>query len=181
MRKINSVISVIILVLFFIHSVMGGFQLIGIISGGNAFMQLAAYVMAVLIFVHLVIGIKLTADTLKSEKKSGVSYSKANKLFWIRRISGFLIMLFVLFHMMIFVNISDGAYRLKLFDFWGLFTQICLVLSVAVHIISNIKPLEIAFGIRTGRSVAGDIIFVITVLLLFSAAGFVIYFLRWLA
>jgi succinate dehydrogenase hydrophobic anchor subunit len=180
MRKINSVISVIILILFFIHSVMGGFRLIGIISGGNAFMQPAAYVMAVLISVHLVIGIKLTADTLKAEKKSGVSYSKANKLFWIRRISGFLIMLFALFHIMIFVNIGDGAYRLKLFAFPELFTQICLVLSAAVHVISNIKPLEIAVGIRTGRSAAADIFFVITVLLLFSAAGFAVYFLRWL-
>jgi succinate dehydrogenase hydrophobic anchor subunit len=181
MRKINSVISAIILILFLVHSVMGGFQLMGIISGGNAFMQFAAYVMAVLIFVHLVIGIKLTADTLKAEKKSGVSYSKANKFFWIRRISGFLIMLFVLFHVMIFVNIGDGAYRLKLFAFPELFTQICLVLSVAVHVISNVKPLEIAIGIRAGKSAAGDIIFVITALLLFSAAGFVIYFLRWLA
>ncbi len=179
MRKVNSVISGIILVLFLIHGVMGGFQLMGVISGGNSFMKCAAYIMAALVTVHLVIGIKLTADTLRAEKKSGASYAKENKLFWIRRISGFMIMLFVLFHIAIFVSFDDGVYRLKLFAFPQLFSQLCLALSVGIHVISNVKPLQTALGIKTGRSAAADILFVLTVLLVFSAAGFIVYFFRW--
>lgn len=37
----------------------------------------------------------------------------------------------------------------------------------------------IALGIKTLRQWTGDILFVISVLLLFAAAGFIVYYLRW--
>ena len=179
MRKWNAVLSMGILALFLIHAIAGAFQLFGFIPGGSALMQALAYAMVCLIFIHFVIGIKLTADTFKALKKSGASYFKENKLFWIRRISGFAVMIFVLFHIMIFIGRNDGAYRLNLFEGIQLASQLLLVLSVAVHVITNIKPLMLSIGAKSYRAFLTDVILVLSVLLLFMGVAFVIYYLRW--
>ena len=79
MRKFNAVLSMGILVLFLIHAIAGGFQLAGILSGGSAVMQILAWVMLGMILIHVIIGCKLTVDTLKACKQSGTSYYKENK------------------------------------------------------------------------------------------------------
>ena len=179
MRKCNAVLSIGILALFLIHAVAGAFQLFGFISGGSAVMEKIAFAMVCLIFIHFVIGIKLTFDTVTAIKKSGASYFKENKLFWIRRISGFAVMLFVIFHIMIFLGTNNGAYRLNLFEGIQLASQLLLVLSAAVHVITNIKPLMIAVGAKSYRVFLTDIILVLSILLVLTGIAFVIYYLRW--
>ena len=179
MRKCNAVLSMGILALFLIHAIAGAFQLSGFIPGGSAIMQKIAYVMVCLIFIHFIIGVKLTADTLKAIKKSGTSYFKENKLFWVRRISGFAVMLFVICHIIIFLGRNDGAYRLNLFKGVQLTSQLLLVLSIAVHVITNIKPLMIAIGAKSYKVFLTDVILVLSVLLVFMGIAFVIYYLRW--
>ena len=116
MRKWNAVLSMGILVLFLIHAIAGGFQLAGVFSGGSMLMQWLAWLMLILIFIHTLIGCKLTADTCKAGKEAGISYFKENKLFWVRRISGFAVMLFILCHVLIFIGKNqDGIYRLNQF------------------------------------------------------------------
>ncbi len=179
MRKLNAVLSMGILALFIVHAIAGAFQLSGIIPGGSVIMEKIAQVMVCLIFIHFIIGIKLTADTFTAIKKSGTSYFKENKLFWIRRISGLAVMLFVIFHIMIFLGTNNGAYRLNLFEGIQLASQLLLVLSVAVHVITNIKPLMISFGAKSYKVFLTDIILILSVLLVFMGIAFVIYYLRW--
>ena len=179
MRKWNAILSMGILALFLIHAIAGSFQLSGFIHGGSAIMEKIARAMVCLIFIHFVIGIKLTADTVKAVKKSGTSYFKENKLFWIRRISGFAVMLFVIFHIMIFLGTNNGAYRLNLFEGIQLSSQLLLVLSVAVHVVTNIKPLMISIGAKSYKMFLTDIILVLSVLLVFMGAAFIVYYLRW--
>ena len=139
MRKWNALLSMGILVLFLIHAIAGGFQLAGIFSGGSVLMQGMAWLMLILIVLHMMIGFKLTADTCKTCKESGISYFKENKLFWIRRISGFAVMLFILCHVFIFVGRNqNGIYRLNQFGTIQLISQILLVISIAVHVLTNI-------------------------------------------
>ena len=68
MRKCNAILSMGIVVLFLIHAIAGGFQLAGVFSGGSQVLKVLAWVMAILILIHTVIGCKLTADTLKACK-----------------------------------------------------------------------------------------------------------------
>ena len=105
MRKLNAVLSMLILVLFILHAVFGSFQILGI---GNTALKLLAWVSVCLIIVHTVIGIKLTWDTLRIQKKNGVSYFRENKLFWVRRISGFAVMLFIAAHIFVFMGNALG-------------------------------------------------------------------------
>ena len=176
MRRFNAILTALILALFLIHAVLGGFQLLGV---GNTAAKATAWVAVALIAVHTAIGVKYTADTLRVWKKTGVSYFKENQLFWARRISGFAIMVLLFFHLTAFGDSGSGAYRLKWFDTAKLTTQLLLVAAIALHVITNVKPLLISFGIRSLKPRAGDILFVLSVLMLFFAAAFIVYYLRW--
>ena len=73
MRKLNAILSAAILVLFVAHGVTGGFQLAGILPGGARILKVMARALVTLIIVHGAIGIKFTLDTLRAQKKAGVS------------------------------------------------------------------------------------------------------------
>ena len=132
-----------------------------------------------LIAVHTVIGIRLTADTLRVRKKTGVGYFRENTLFWARRVSGFAVMVLLVFHITAFGDRSGALYRLQWFDTAKLVTQLLLTGTLALHILSNVKPVLISFGVRSLKERAGDILFILSVLLLFMAAAFIVYYIRW--
>jgi len=179
MRRINSVLVIGIIALFAVHLIAGGFQLIGVFGGGNSFMKVISWVMLSLIGCHILISIKLTADTFLAQRRAGAAYFKENKLFWLRRISGLAVMLFIVSHLMIFNTSDSGKVRLSLFEGAQLASQILLVISLALHIITNIRPLMIALGIKSGRELAVDILIVTAVLLVFAGAAFAVYYIRW--
>jgi succinate dehydrogenase/fumarate reductase cytochrome b subunit len=169
------------LALFLLHIIVGSLQLFGLMPGGNAVMQALAWVLVSTVCVHIVIGIKLTIDTLSAMKRSGAGYFKENKLFWARRISGFAVMLFMVSHIFVFMGSSSGgAFRLNLFDVPQLVCSVLFVLSLLLHIITNIRPLMTALGAGKARHFIEDSVFVISVLLLASGAAFAVYFVRWL-
>ena len=176
MRKINAVITPVILILFILHGVSGVFNLTGF---GNSLTRIIAWPMAGLIGVHMVFGIILTAQTLSAQKKAGVSYPKENRLFWARRISGFLIMILIGFHVYAFTGVSADHFRLTEFTPVLLGCQILLVITIAVHVISNVKPMLISLGVPKLKPRAGDIIFWVTILLCAMAAAFIFYYFRW--
>jgi hypothetical protein len=181
MRKINAILSMAIMALFLVHMVAGILELSGLMAGGSAVLSVVAWVMAALIAVHAIIGIKLSADSIIACKKAGVSYFRENKLFWARRISGFAVMVFLIVHILIFRGSTQGGfYRLNLFAGAQLVSQILMVLSIAVHVITNVKPSLISLGIRSLREYAVDILLVLSLLLLIAGAAFVVYYLRWM-
>lgn len=176
MRKFNAVLTAVIMVFFLVHMILGSFQMMGI---GGTVASAISWISAGLVGVHMIIGVKLTVDTLRAQKQAGASYFKENKLFWARRISGFAVMVLLFFHFTAFGKYVEGNYRLEFFNTGRLVTQILLVITLAVHIISNVRPMMISFGIRSLKEWIGDILFVLSVLLLFAAAAFVVYYLRW--
>lgn len=179
MRKLNAIISMTVLALLLLHAVAGGFQLMGIIPGGSSLLSVMAWIMTGLIVLHIVIGVRLTIDTLIATRRSGVSYPGENRIFWARRISGFAVMLFVVCHIFTFLQPGGDVYRLAVFDGIRLAVQILMVLSVAVHVLTNIKPLLISFGIKGFRIYVKDILFILAIVMLFAGIAMVVYYLRW--
>ena len=180
-RKINAILGTAMIVLFLAHMIMGGLQLAGIMPGGNSLMKIGAVLLFVLTMVHTVIGVILTAATLKARKKSGAGYFRENRLFWVRRISGFALMLFLVSHIMIFSGRTNGeVFRLNLFDIPQLISSLLFVASLLVHIVTNIRPLMLALGAGRAKDFLADCAFVLSVLLLAAGAAFVIYYFRWI-
>ena len=176
MRKWNAVLTAVILVLFLIHAILGSFQLLG--TGSTAGKSIARAA-EVLIWIHVLIGVKLTVDTLRIQHKTGARYFRENALFWARRISGFAVMVLLVFHFGAFGDNSGPLYRLRVFDSAKLVAQLLLVLAIAVHVITNVKPALISFGIKSWKARTGEILAIISVLLLVMAAAFIVYYLRW--
>lgn len=180
MRKLNVLLTIAILALLAAHGICGGFQAMGVLPGGNDLLTVLAWIMIVLICLHMVVSLIYTAQTLQALKKSEKSYFRANTLFWARRISGFAVVLFVFFHVLIFMGGGSGTrYRLNFFGDAQLVSQILLIVTIAVHVLCNMKPLFISCGARRFREYLKDILLIIGVLLLFAGAAMVIYYLRW--
>ena len=176
MRKLNAILTAAILVLFILHGVLGAFQMLGL---GTVTMRTLAWTLLGLIGIHTIIGLKLTWDSLRVWKKTGAPYFRENLLFWARRIAGLAVMVLLAFHVTAFGYTTEGVFRLKWFDGFKLAAQLLLVIALAVHVITNVRPMLISFGIKRLKPRAQDILFVLSALLLLMAAAFVVYYIRW--
>ncbi|SDB08883.1 hypothetical protein SAMN02910317_00457 [Ruminococcaceae bacterium FB2012] len=178
MRRLNSAVTVLIAALFAVHAALGGFQLMGVL-GSSPVRKALAWIMLGLVGVHMLISIKLTADTFIALRRSGACYFRENKLFWIRRISGIALMFFILSHLLIFFRNGEPV-RLGFFGTAQLITQILLGATLALHILTDLRPLMISLGLKSCKELMLDGLFITSVILLFSGAGFAVYFIRWL-
>ena len=179
MRRWNAVISGLILILFLVHAIAGGYQLLGIIPGGQTTLEYLAWAMAALIAVHLVLGCILTAQTLRSCKKAGVSYFRENQLFWIRRISGFVILLLIAYHIAVFWATGTSPFRLHDFGGVELAGSLLLIAALVLHVLCNIRPLVIALGAAVTGKLWKDLLVVLAAVLLFCTLSFLFYYFRW--
>ena len=178
MRKLNVIVSMLLIILFLIHTIAGSFQLMKIIPGGNELMKKLSYFMLFLIGVHIVIGTKLTIDSVKVGIKSGKFYFRENAVFWTRRITGFAMILLIICHVLLFTS-NGEVFRLNDFNEVQLVFSILLVFTLLVHILANIRPLLISFGISGFRLYIKDILLVLAIISLLGAFAFAIYYLRW--
>ena len=178
MRKLNMFLVIGMLATFLIHGITGALQLAG---AGTSAQKTIAWICAGFICAHAVIGLILTVQTISARRRAGAGYFKDNLLFWTRRISGFALLIPLAMHLFIFRAAAGSAYRLQVFTQGRMISQILLVVLLALHVLTNIKPALIAFGVRGHRAFAVDILFVLSVLLLLFAAAFAIYYLRWAA
>lgn len=179
MRKWNAIISGLILLLLLVHGVMGGYQMFGTLPGGNTTVKALSWLMAGLVVLHMIIGVKLTADTIKAVKKTGVFYWKDNLLFFVRRISGFALILLLLYHAVLFAQIGSENFRLHLFEGPQLAGSLLLVVTLAVHLLSNLKPFFTGIGKPGLKKIAASVLLFLSIVLCFCAAAFVFYYFRW--
>ena len=176
MRKFNSILAAAILVLFIVHGFLGVLTMVDAVVIITKHM---ARFMLALIAIHTVLSCILTAKAIKTWKVTGAPYFKENALFWARRLSGFAIMILIAFHMTSFMSTTPKTFTLPYFGGSLLTANILLVVSVAVHVITNVKPMLIAFGIRSLKPKVGSILFVLSVLLILFIIGFIVYYFRW--
>lgn len=179
MRKFNTILTVLIIILFLDHAVFGSLQLFG--ANNAMVMKRLARACSALIIVHAVIGVKLTFDAVRVWRRTGAPYFRENSLFWARRLSGVVIMVLIFFHMFAFGKTTGGVYQLKPYTTEKMILQLLLVLSVALHVLTNVRPLLIALGAGSLRRYLPDILVVLAVVLLVSAAAFIVYYFRWQA
>ena len=176
MRKINTILSVLLLVIFMLHGLMGSFMLLGI---GSSAGKILAWVGVAVLAAHTVIGVILTIKTLKIFKNAGNSYLKQNAVFWARRASGLAILILMFFHIGLFGGVQDGMYILFPFTTVKLITQLLLVAALFIHLFIHIRPLLISLGIISYKERRGDIYLILSVLLLFCTGTVIIYYIGW--
>lgn len=167
MRKANAIVTSGMLLCFVLHAIFGSLQLFGV--AGSEGTHILGYITLSLCAVHVAIGLWLTAVGLYAGKKGGKSYFKNNMLFWARRISGLPIILTIVFHVCT-INIGSAP-RLAM--------QILLAITIAFHVILNVKPVLISFGIKTLRSHTAGLALIVSLVLLLAVVAFIVYYARW--
>ena len=109
MRKLNTILSVLLIVIFLLHGLMGSALLLGI---DNSAAKTLARVGVIVLLAHIVIGVILTVKSLHISKDSGDPYLKENAVFWARRVSGLAILILLFFHFGVFGAVQNGVYVL---------------------------------------------------------------------
>ncbi|MBQ3379973.1 MAG: pilus assembly protein PilX [Clostridia bacterium] len=178
MRKLNVFLVIGIFATFLIHAITGGLKLAGADLDTP---KAVSWICVGFIIMHVIVTVILTFQTLEARRKSSAGYFKDNILFWVRRISGFAVLIPLVMHIAIFRSSNADAYRLQVFTTGRMISQILLVATLALHILTNIRPLMISLGIRDTKSFAADFLLILSILLLLFAAAFAIYYLRWAA
>ena len=136
MRKWNTFLSVLMLLIFMIHGIMGSFMLVGV---GSSAGKVLAWIGVAILVVHTAIGILLTVRSLRTAKQAGQKYLKQNNIFWARRASGLAILILLFFHIGLFGKVQNGTYILFPFTTVKMVTQndIYLILSVLLLFIAG--------------------------------------------
>lgn len=181
MRKTNTVLSIVIAALFVFHVFIGAGEMLGWMPGAHTIALISAVLLLLAISLHIIFGIKLTADTLIAVKRSGANYFSENILFWVRRISGLAVIVFITTHFIAFSGKTvDGVYNPRPFGIAELILAVLLLLSLLLHLTTNIRPLMLAFGKKVNSRVFNWIALGMAALLLFAGAGFISYYIWWL-
>lgn len=173
MRKLNTILSVLLLAIFLLHGVLGGFMLLGI---GHTVGKMLTWAGCALLALHTTIGLYLTGQTFRA---GGTSYAARNALFWARRASGLAILCFLYFHIGAFGGLVGHTYVLFPFTAAKLAAQLGLVVSLGLHIWINIRPLLVALGVISYKERRGDIELILSVLLVFMAGSVITYYIGW--
>lgn len=178
MRKINAILGPALIVLLLIHIISGAFQLFGVIPGGMIIRTVLSYILLALTGIHAVIGVILTVQTLRCCRQEGKTCFKNNQRFWLSRISGFAMLLLIVYHVLVFTGESGAYFRLQAFGPLQLAAHVLLAAALFLHLATNIRPLYIALGIES-RTFVKDTMVVLAIVILVCAAAFVVYYLRW--
>ena len=175
MRRLNGILAFSAIVLFLVHGVLSAL----LMMDAAPFIRFLPHVTAGIVGVHALISIGYTIRILCIAHRTRAPYFKENRLFWTRRISGFVILCLITFHMFAFSDNNSEVFRLVPFDLYRLILQLLFLCSVAVHLIANVKPLLISFGTRKLRQKWGTVLFFVSACLLFMTIGFIVYYVRW--
>ena len=173
MRKLNTILAVLMLLIFMIHGIMGSFMLVGV---GSSAGKVLAWIGVAILVVHTAIGILLTVRSLRTAKQAGQKYLKQNNIFWARRASGLAILILLFFHIGLFGKVQNGTYILFPFTTVKMVTQLLFVAAFFVHVFINIRPLLVSLGIISYKERRNDIYLILSVLLLFIAGAVILYY-----
>lgn len=175
MRKLNTILAAVITILFLDHIVFAALYLMGFPV--KVFGPMAIF-MIVLVLIHGVLSMILTVNAEKTGMKTKARYNKENRTFWLRRTTGVLILVLVLFHFYAMGRGSDGIPRIAHMGMPGSLATILLALSVMIHININLEPLCISLGIRNYKKLLPVLKVLVFVLCLLAAAAVVVRHLR---
>ena len=165
MRKTNTILVLIIMLLFVDHVIFGSLHSLGT---GASVIRPFAQIMLGLVLIHAIISLIVTVKAEKAGFKTGARYNKENREFWNRRVTGVLIILFGITHAYLMARNERGVPRIASAPRIFQLTTPLLIISIYFHILSNIRPLLISLGIRNIDKKEKIIRAVLTILLLFA-------------
>ena len=172
MRKINTIITILIILLLCDHLLFGSLYMLGTGAGVITGM---AHTLILLVIIHALISMIVTLRAEKAGFKTKARYNRENREFWLRRTSGVCVLVFALMHAYSMQKNERGipniAFMPKIFEL----TLVLLLISAAVHMFVNIRPLLISLGVRNIDRKERIIRFVFIVFVIFGMASYAFF------
>ena len=177
MRKVNAIITTLIFILFFVHIIVGSLALIGVYLFRQEVAWAIADIMLGLVLIHTIIGTVSVIDSARRIKRQQVSYNRENATFWMRRISGYIVLILIVAHTIIFF----GKTGVDAPEILQLILSVLLVIMLIIHIFSNIKPFHISLGLSNAltKRIIIAIMIVLLAILGFVIGTFIYFFMGW--
>ena len=176
MRKWNNILVHIIIVLVFLHGLMGSLMLLGF---SKVSLKPLSWILFVTVILHGVLGAFSTFSALKNGKRSGRWYLRQNVGFWTKRVSGFAILVLLVFHITAYTTSVDDIFFLKEFTFCKMILQIAFILAIFIHLLVSIKAMLIAKGTINLKERTVDWMFVLSIMILFFIIAVIAYYIQW--
>jgi len=162
MRNFNKYITPLMIILFLLHSFFASLEYLGLY---NNFIHMSTSIFAIIfsifVILHAIVGIIFAIKGFKNVNRTKTYYIKANKYYYIKIISGILMIIFIIFHMVLFIQINKNYQLAKTLNIPLLIINIFLYLSMLIHLLVSIKPFMITWGIDNKYLKIGIEIFLI--------------------
>ncbi len=176
MRKCNTILSRVIIILVLLHAFMGSMTLLGIST--VSFWQLS-WLLLLAVLLHAVFGIVSTIPTIRSAKRGGRWYLRENAVFWIKRLSGIVVLILTVFHLSAYNASVNGVFFRREFTTCYMVSQLVFVMAIFVHLTVSLKSMLIAKGVISWKERRMDWMLVLSAFLLLFAVAIVVYYIRW--
>lgn len=145
MRKLNTILVLLIMILFIDHITFGSLYFLGTKLKVTAPF---AMVMILLVLLHAAVSIAVTIKAEAVGFKTKARYNRENREFWMRRASGIVILILAIAHVNLMMRGADGIPKIaRMPRVFNLLLPL-LLLSVGIHIKENVRPLLISLGVR---------------------------------
>ena len=149
MRKINSILTILILLLFADHAIFGTLNTLG---KAKVLLPIAR-ILGIVVILHAIISIILTIRAAKVSIRTKAPYNKENQEYWMRRWTGLAILFFFIGHLAIVKKQKGQAFKIATAKPIGKISFILFVASIAAHLVINIKPLLISLGVKSHKTI----------------------------
>lgn len=177
MRKLNTYLSLALCLVFLLHLVMGSFMILGIGHNGGKLLAIAG---ACALVIHVALSAYSTGRTMtRLGLRHLLQYGWANRLFWLRRLSGLAILILLFGHIGLFGAVIDGQYVLFDFTWPKALLQGTFLTALCVHIATNMRPLFVSLGWSGIAGRCRDVYASLVVFYLFSIVALIIYYVGW--
>lgn len=152
MRKLNTILSALLILIFMLHGIMGSFMLVGVASSAG---KILAWIGVGILIAHTGIGAWLTVQSFRTAKSQGKSIRNRTASSGRDGPAGWPILVLMFFHIGLFGEVQDGQYILFPFTTVKLVTQLLLIAALFIHIFINIRPLLVSLGIISYKNGGG--------------------------
>lgn len=173
LRRINHILSIILLILLEIHVIFCSFLMFG---WSRVILEQVARVEFIVAMCHALIGMILTFRNRPLHNSN--KYIKENQFYWLRRVTGIGILILSLPHISMFVKWYDNTFAvLKEIKAVQLGMHMLFLAFILVHLAINIKPMLISMGVKKYKVVGAVIQGVTWILTVFAAIASIVYYL----
>ena len=174
MRKLNTILVLLIMLLFIDHITFGCLHFLG-----SKFSITApfALTMFLLVLLHTIVSIVITVKAEVVGFKTKARYNSENRQFWLRRVSGIAILVLAFAHVYLMSEGPNGIPRIAKMPKPLNLLLILLMLSVGIHIKQNVRPLLISLGVKNidrKEKIIKPLIILITLLVIVIYGIFVV-------